>query len=78
MTETNDFDRLEVRYNNLDENYDAASGRYETTDSRGKTDLFTAGGTMGDDYEIVLTAYDASGNVLVEERTTDTADGNDP
>ncbi|WP_049969965.1 Ig-like domain-containing protein [Haladaptatus cibarius] len=78
VTETNDFDRLEVRYNNLDENYDAASGRYETTDSRGKTNVFTAGGTMGDDYEIVLTAYDASGNVLGEERVTDTVDGQSP
>ncbi len=78
VTGTSEFDRLEVQYNNLDESYDSASGSYETGDSRGKTDLFTAGGTMGDNYEIVLTAYDASGNVLGTERITDSADGQSP
>lgn len=73
-----DFDRIEVRVENLDDSNigpETLTG-YATEDSLaypggGGSD----GGAENDTYEFQLSVYDGAGNVAIQRTTTDVADG---
>ncbi|MFC4447975.1 hypothetical protein [Halorussus aquaticus] len=77
---TENFDHVEVTFDNLDSS--GADQTYTSEDPRTNIDDYgwadSYGGTGGDTYNITIEVYDTAGNVVDSRRVTDDADGTDP
>jgi len=81
ITNTANFDYVEVEYTNLN-NPDYAGRTYTSTEPRDNIDAYgwqdTYGGTGGNQYEIAINVYNDTGAVVDSRTVTDTADGVNP
>lgn len=71
-----DFDHVEVTYENLDTGWAQAVTK-QSTQREGYT-TYSEGGVAGDQYEITIEVFDTSGAVVLDEVVGDVADGNNP